>query len=93
MLAASAATGEGIDAVWEAVEQHRQALEASGELEARRRAQARAWVWSLLEEGLREAFRSHPAVAARIEAVEREVEALTTTPAAAARALLEVFQK
>jgi LAO/AO transport system kinase len=93
VLAASAATGEGVDAVWEAVEQQRQALEASGELAARRRTQARAWMWSLLEEGLREAFRSNPAVAARIEAVEREVEALTTTPAAAARALLEIFQK
>ncbi len=93
VLAASAATGDGIDAVWEAVEEHRRALEASGALDARRRDQARAWMWSLLEEGLREAFRSHPAVAARIEAVEREVEALTTTPAAAARALLEAFQK
>jgi LAO/AO transport system kinase len=91
-LAASAATGEGIAAVWETIEAHRAALSASGELEARRREQARTWMWTLVEEGLREAFRSHPAVAARIEAVERDVESLRTTPAAAARSLLDAFR-
>jgi LAO/AO transport system kinase len=92
-LAVSAATGEGVAAVWEAVEAHRAALSASGELEARRREQARSWLWNLVEEGLREAFRSDPAVAARIEQVERDVEALRATPAAAARSLLEAFRK
>jgi LAO/AO transport system kinase len=91
-LAASAATGEGIAAVWETIEAHRAALSASGELEARRREQARTWMWTLVEEGLREAFRRHPAVAARIEAVERDVESLRTTPAAAARSLLDAFR-
>ena len=57
-----------------------------------RRSQARAWMWSLLEEGLRERFRSHPEVARRIPALEREVQAQKTTPAAAARALLEAFR-
>jgi LAO/AO transport system kinase len=93
VLAASAATGRGIDAVWETVEDHRARLAASGRLQERRRQQARAWMWSQIEEGLREAFRSHPAVAARIAEAEREVEALETTPAAAARALLEAFRK
>jgi LAO/AO transport system kinase len=49
-------------------------------------------MWSLLEEGLRAAFRRHPAVAARLAELEREVEAQRTTPAAAARELLEAFQ-
>ncbi|MEE9608243.1 MAG: methylmalonyl Co-A mutase-associated GTPase MeaB [Myxococcota bacterium] len=92
VLAASARTGEGIDAVWAAVPEHRAALEASGEFQTRRRQQARAWMWSLVEEGLQRAFRAHPAVAVRIEALERDVEALKTTPAAAARSLLETFR-
>ena len=92
-LAVSAATGEGVAAVWETVEAHRAALSASGELEARRREQARSWMWSLVEEGLREAFQSDPAVAALIEQVERDVEALRATPAAAARSLLEAFRE
>jgi hypothetical protein len=50
-------------------------------------------MWSLLEEGLTQSFRAHPAVAARVERLEAEVEALTTTPAAAARALLAAFER
>ena len=93
VLAVSALRGEGIDAVWQAIAEHREALEASGERQTRRREQARAWMWSLVEEGLRAAFREHPGVAARIGQAERDVEGLKTTPAAAARSLLEAFRK
>ena len=91
VLTASAHTGEGIPAVWDSVLAHRQALLASGELEARRRHQALAWMWSLVDEGLRAAFRAHPAVAAAVGALEREVESQKATPAAAARRLLSAF--
>lgn len=92
VLCASARTGEGIGAVWEAAQAHRAALEASGERAAKRRAQARAWMWALVEEGLETAFRARPAVAERIPRLEREVEDQKTTPAAAARALLRAFE-
>ena len=92
VLTASSLTGDGIDRVWQMVTAQREALRTSGEAEARRRDQARAWMWSLVEDGLRRAFRSHPAVAARVAALEREVEALETTPARAARALLDAFR-
>lgn len=91
VLAVSAKTGEGIEAFWETVLAHREALGASGELETRRRAQAREWMWSLLEEGLRRAFHRHPAVGERIAALERRVEAQKITPAAAAEELLAAF--
>jgi LAO/AO transport system kinase len=92
VIATSALKGEGIEAVWEAVVAHRKALRKSGELQERRRRQARQWMWSLVEEGLREALRIQPAVAERLEALEAEVEEQKTTPAAAARELLEVFR-
>ena len=63
-------SAHGIGEVWETVCAHRMALEASGELLARRREQARAWMWSLVEEGLLQAFRSHPAVAEAIAGLE-----------------------
>ncbi len=91
VLAVSARTGEGIDAVWEAVRAQREALTASGELQARRRAQARDWLWSLVREDLERALRAHPAVAAQIAELEREVEEQKTTPAAAARRVLAAF--
>jgi LAO/AO transport system kinase len=92
VLAVSALEGRGIGKVWEVVLEHREKLQAAGELEARRREQARAWLWALVEEGLREALRSHPAVAARIPELEREVQSRKTTPAAAARELLRAFR-
>ncbi len=92
VLTASALRAEGVAAVWEVVLEHREVLTASGELDVRRRRQARAWMWSLVEEGLHRAFRSHPQVAGKIDALERDVAGRKTTPAAAARALLDAFR-
>jgi LAO/AO transport system kinase len=50
-------------------------------------------MWSLVDQGLRNAFRSHPEVARQVPSLEADVEASRTTPAAAARSLLEAFQK
>jgi LAO/AO transport system kinase len=66
-------------------------LEEGGELEARRREQARAWLWALVDERLGRAFRSHPAVARRLPALEADVQARKSTPSAAARELLAAF--
>jgi LAO/AO transport system kinase len=93
VLIASGSTGEGIAELWAMIEEHAAAVSASGERAARRREQARAWMWNLVDQGLRDAFRSHPEVARRVPALEREVEASRTTPAAAARLLLETFRK
>ena len=72
---------------------HGVAQNVSGEAQARRREQARAWMWSLVEEGLQRAFRAHPGVSGRVEALEKEVEALQTSPARAARTLLGAFRE
>ena len=93
VLIASASSGEGIPEVWAMVEEHDAAVSASGEREARRREQARAWMWNLVDLGLQDAFRSHPEVARQVPALEREVEASRITPSAAARTLLESFRK
>ena len=63
------------------VEEHRAAVSRPA-ASARRGAgeQARAWMWSLVEQGLREAFRSHPEVARRVPALERDVEASRDHP-------------
>jgi LAO/AO transport system kinase len=91
VLVVSSLTGKGIPAFWEAVLAHRQALGESGEFEARRRAQAREWMWALVGEGLQQAFRRHPEVAGRVAGLESDVEVQRMTPAAAARILLESF--
>jgi LAO/AO transport system kinase len=93
VIAASALTGEGVSELWALILAQREALEASGELQSRRQHQARDWMWSLVREGLDRDFRAHPAVAGLLPALERDVEAQRTTPAAAARSLLEAFEK
>jgi LAO/AO transport system kinase len=90
-MAVSARTGEGVGEVWDAVLAQRAVLATSGELERRRRAQAREWMWSLVEEGLAHALRGHTSVAAAIPRLEAAVEAQAVTPAAAARELLAAF--
>jgi len=92
VLTVSSLEGTGIDVVWQTILEHMALLEASGERESRRREQARAWMWNLVEAGLQEGFRAHPNVAAQIESLEREVQNLEISPAAAARTLLEAFR-
>jgi LAO/AO transport system kinase len=92
VLAVSALEGRGMDEVWATILEHGATQERSGEREARRSTQARAWMWSLVEEGLRRSFRRDPSVASLVDELEGNVESRKTTPAAAARALLEAFK-
>jgi LAO/AO transport system kinase len=91
VMKASAKTGEGIPELWEMVRSHRATFSESGELEARRRRQARDWMWSLVEDGLKAAFRTDAGVADEIAGLESAVESRETTPGAAARQLLSRF--
>ena len=89
--AVSALVGTGIGAVWDDVARFRATLEAAGIWSWRRREQARAALWSEIDEGLVESFRAEPAIARRLDAVEQRVMEGEQTPAAAARALLRAF--
>jgi LAO/AO transport system kinase len=90
-VTASALTGEGVEEFWKLVLEHREALRRSGELDERRRDQAAAWLWRLLDDGLQRAFRSHEEVARRLPELERAVRSRETSPTRAARSLLATF--
>jgi LAO/AO transport system kinase len=89
--AVSALEGTGIREVWDEVAQFRAALEQSGAWSRRRAEQARAALWSEIGDNLLEHFRTAPAVASRLAAIEQQVIAGTRTPAAAAQTLLAAF--
>ena len=93
VLCASARTGEGVDEFWRTVLAHREAVQRSGDLERRRRSQARAWLWRLLDEGLQAAFKADPKLAARLPELEAEVEAHAVSAPRAARTLLDIFTR
>jgi len=88
VLKVSAAKNAGIAEFWQSVEAHRAALEAASELAAKRRHQALAWMWQLIDSGLRARFRDHPGVRAALPQLMNSVEAGTVTPAGAAQQLL-----
>ncbi len=75
---------------WATAEQYRQAMSESGELAAKRRRQSQAWMWQLIDSGLRARFRRQPSVATALPKLTEAVEAGLTTPAAAARRLLDM---
>jgi LAO/AO transport system kinase len=91
VLAASALSGEGVPAIWEAVVERHGRLRAGGTLAARRRGQRVAWMWELVEQDLRERLREHPAVAALLPELEARVAAEEESPQEAAERVLRAF--
>ncbi|ATE61042.1 methylmalonyl Co-A mutase-associated GTPase MeaB [Thauera sinica] len=88
VLTLSALQKQGIADFWKEVAGYRAALVKSGEFDAKRRHQALAWMWDLIDAGLRSRFRGHPRVKDELPSLARAVEAGATTPAAAAQRLL-----
>lgn len=93
VLALSALRGEGLDEFWQAVEGFCQPRVAKGEFEARRRRQATAWMWQIIDSGLRARFRDHPAIKAALPELTQAVQAGTTAPGAAAHRLLAMLNR
>jgi LAO/AO transport system kinase len=89
----SAKERNGIEEIWEIVLKHRGKMTASGELAERRKSQSLAWMWSLVEEGLRERFHQHPDVQRRLPCLTREVETGQLPPPVAAGQLLALLNE
>ena len=90
VLTCSALTGQGIDTVWEAVEQRGRTLGAAG-LASRRANQSKAWMWADIADSLLERLRADPAVRAAAADLEAAVAAGTLSPAEAARRVIRLF--
>ncbi|HRP76438.1 MAG TPA: methylmalonyl Co-A mutase-associated GTPase MeaB [Rhodocyclaceae bacterium] len=88
VLTMSALKKAGVSEFWDTVRAYRDTMQLSGEFDAKRRHQALAWMWELIDAGLRHRFRSNPAVKAALPDLQAAVEAGTTTPAAATARLL-----
>ncbi len=89
----SARDGDGIDEAWQNVLDYRATLQASGEFDARRAAQARAWMWSEVNDSLVTALQSDPEVRKLIPELEAAASAGRLPPTLAARQLLDLFLK
>ena len=90
VLTLSAMRKDGLLEFWQTLEKFRTTLGASGEFDARRRHQALAWMWQLIDAGLRSHFHQAPAVMSELQDTTVAVEAGRMTPAEAARRLLDL---
>lgn len=90
VLRASALEERGLAEVWETVGRFRAALGEAG-IAKKRVEQARAWMWSEIDDALIRAFRDHPRVAERLPGVERAVSGGELPAATAAKDLLAAF--
>jgi len=89
----SARDNVGITEAWDVVLQHRKVLEASGEFNTRRAAQARDWMWSEVNDSLVTALQGDPEVRKQIPALEAAASEGRIPPTIAARQLLDIFLK
>jgi GTPase len=88
VIAVSALEERGMDEVWGIVEDHRARLGASGELDAKRRAQRQAWLWTMIDDGLKQHFLGRKDVQRLLPDMEAAIAASSITPTEAARRLL-----
>ena len=92
VLTFSALTGTGIDTIWQKILDHRTAMNASGEFEARRRDQQVKWMWSMFEQLTMARLRSDASVRAKVKRIETEVAAGRISPALAAEQIAEMLR-
>ena len=91
VLQLSALKGSGLPDFWSAVSRFRALQTAGGRLAERRHAQDQAWMWALIETGLKRRFKTHPAVQSALPVISHEVHAGRVAASVAARRLLDLF--
>lgn len=91
VLTCSALEMTAVDMVWATVLDHRRKLTATGELQEKRQEQALDWMWTLVDEGLKERFYQNPSIKKLLPTISRDVEKGATSPTTAAGGLLSSF--
>ncbi|MDY6790587.1 MAG: methylmalonyl Co-A mutase-associated GTPase MeaB [Thermodesulfobacteriota bacterium] len=87
----SAIKFEGMENIWNIILNHRDKLKSNGEFEEKRKNQSIEWMWSLVEEGLKDQFYKNTDVKTMLPKVKKEVEKGKMAPTAAAFKLLSFF--
>ena len=88
----SALKGDGIEALWGHVLDHRRRLTASGELAARRGGQQVKWMWTMLEERLFAPLRSDRTLKTALPRIEADVASGRVAPGAAVEEIAEMLK-
>ncbi len=81
----------GLDELWGKILEYRKIMTDTGELVAKRRKQQLDWMWSMIDDRLGHALRTHPRVRERLPNIEREVRDGRMTPTLAVVKVLDAF--
>ncbi|KRZ05231.1 Methylmalonic aciduria type A -like protein, mitochondrial [Trichinella zimbabwensis] len=92
VLLVSSRTNEGITAIWNEMENFRNALNASGDLLLQRHQQMLRWMWNHIDHVLIGLFRHHPDVVKMLPQLIREIQKGNVTPVSAGEKM-EHFKK
>ena len=88
VITCSSVIQQGTWNVWETILEHRKLMQSTGEFDQRRRRQALAWMWTLVDEGLKMRFRENEKIAELIPEMTEGVKRERISPSAAAERLL-----
>ncbi|UQS22553.1 methylmalonyl Co-A mutase-associated GTPase MeaB [Amycolatopsis thermalba] len=91
VLTCSGLNDIGLDTVWQQIERHRETLQASGELDRKRKQQQVDWTWAMVREQLQARLAEHPGVKALVPGVEEDVREGRLTATLAAQRILDAF--
>lgn len=84
VMTISGLTGEGLDALWTRIEDHRARFEAKGLITEKRRRQDVKWMWAMVQDRLQAKLRHDPALKARAPELEAAVSSGKLAPTLAA---------
>lgn len=93
VVTCSALTLEGLDRIWELIETHHQRMTDSGELQHQRKEQSLQWMWTIIDEGLKERFFNHPTIKQCLPKTLEQVRRGDIEPTRAASDLLFLLDK
>ncbi|WP_432472792.1 methylmalonyl Co-A mutase-associated GTPase MeaB [Amphritea sp. HPY] len=77
--------------LWEKVDEHRCALEATGELQERRTAQQFRWMWAMVEDRLINSLKSNQNVIAQMNDIQNSITDGALTATVGAQRILDAF--
>ncbi|MBF0100507.1 MAG: methylmalonyl Co-A mutase-associated GTPase MeaB [Desulfobacterales bacterium] len=93
VLTCSATEITGIDKIWDTVMTHNQFAFKTGEFQYRRKKQAIEWMFSLLEQRLKERFYKNSTIQNRLPSIQHDVERGARSVTSAVHELLELMDQ
>jgi len=92
VITCSALDGSGIAEIWRSIVERTRERKRSGALETQRSAQAATWMWSLVDERIRETLQQTEEIRRAAEDAERDVRSGALSPELGARVIVRALR-